>query len=196
MLNPKQKQFVAEYLIDFNATAAYKRAGYKWGSETAARANSARLIANDNIQEAIKEGMAAIAKRNEITQDWVIEVLKNNIARASQAEPVTDSEGNPIGIYNYQGSVVNRAAELIGKHIGMFPDRVHVGGDKDAPPIKTRYDADGTPIDTYKWTIDLANKLAGERHSRNDSGPAHSHNGSGESVPAPHTNGKASSIPG
>lgn len=28
-LTPKQKRFVAEYLVDLNATAAAKRAGYK-----------------------------------------------------------------------------------------------------------------------------------------------------------------------
>jgi phage terminase small subunit len=48
-LTEKQKRFCEEYLIDFNATAAYRRAGYKC-SDKSANANAARLIANDSIQ--------------------------------------------------------------------------------------------------------------------------------------------------
>jgi phage terminase small subunit len=42
-LSPKQKRFVDEYLIDTNATAAYKRAGYKCQGRAAENAASRML---------------------------------------------------------------------------------------------------------------------------------------------------------
>ena len=49
-----------------------------------------------------------------------------------QAEPVKrktrDSEEEVRGEYTYQGSVANKALELIGKELGMFIDRREVGG--------------------------------------------------------------------
>ena len=48
---------------------------------------------------------------------------QDNYERASQAVPVTDREGEPIGEFKYEGSVANRALELIGKELGMFIER-------------------------------------------------------------------------
>ncbi len=45
MLTAKQKTFVNEYLVDLNATAAYKRAGYTVRGN-AAEANASRLLRN------------------------------------------------------------------------------------------------------------------------------------------------------
>lgn len=52
-LNEKQERFVAEYLVDLNATQAAIRAGY---SEQTARQQGARLLSNVNIAKAIAEG--------------------------------------------------------------------------------------------------------------------------------------------
>jgi hypothetical protein len=49
-LNSKQQRFVQEYLIDLNATAAYKRAGYKCSSDAAAQAHASRLLGNAEVQ--------------------------------------------------------------------------------------------------------------------------------------------------
>ncbi len=68
-LSPKHKQFVKEYLIDFNASQAYIRAGYK---AKTADSNANRLMGNDSIQEEIRKQQAELAKRSEITADMVI----------------------------------------------------------------------------------------------------------------------------
>ena len=52
MLSPKQQRFVEEYLVDLNATAAYKRAGYKGTGRSAENAAS-RLLGNVGVREAI-----------------------------------------------------------------------------------------------------------------------------------------------
>jgi hypothetical protein len=49
-----------------------------------------------------------------------------------QAEAVTDREGNETGEYQYAGAVANRALELLGKHLGLFPDKLQVS---ELPPL-------------------------------------------------------------
>lgn len=71
-LTPKQQAFVAEYLIDLNATQAAARAGY---SKHTANEQGARLLANVSVRSAIDEAMAARAKRTHITQDRVLQEL-------------------------------------------------------------------------------------------------------------------------
>lgn len=68
-LTTRQAAFVREYLIDGNATAAYIRAGYK--DTPSAHANSARLIANDNIAAAIEAGFAKIVSAKELTVERI-----------------------------------------------------------------------------------------------------------------------------
>ena len=77
-MTPKQERFVAEYLLDMNATAAAIRAGYS--------RKSASAIGNENlkkpeISEAIKKALeekhsALIAERRERQRFWT-ETLRN-----------------------------------------------------------------------------------------------------------------------
>lgn len=77
-MTPKQERFVAEYLLDMNATAAAIRAGYS--------RKSASAIGNENlrkpeISEAIKKALretndALIASREERQRFWT-EILRN-----------------------------------------------------------------------------------------------------------------------
>lgn len=71
-LNERQKRFVAEYLIDLNATAAAKRAEY---SERTAYSMGQRLLKNVEIQAAIQKAIEDRARRTEITQDKVLNEL-------------------------------------------------------------------------------------------------------------------------
>ena len=50
LLTPKQKLFAAEYLVDRNATAAYKRAGYSKGS---AQSAAAEVISKPHVKAEI-----------------------------------------------------------------------------------------------------------------------------------------------
>lgn len=123
-LTPKQKLFVAEYLIDLNATAAAKRAGY---SPKCARISGCDNLKRPAVIAALAKAQAKREKRTELSQDWIIEKLRENTDRALQAVAV-EIEGEAVGEYRYEGSVANRALELLGKHLGMFADRLHVEG--------------------------------------------------------------------
>ena len=70
-----QKRFCDEYLIDLNATRAYKVAYSNCKKDDTARANSSRLLTIANIQEYISEKQKEIEKRTEVTQDMVIKEL-------------------------------------------------------------------------------------------------------------------------
>ena len=61
-----------------------------------------------------------------LTKSYVIKGLMENVERAMQKVPVTDAQGNPTGVYRYEGAVANRALELLGKELGMFIDRKEV----------------------------------------------------------------------
>ena len=103
-----QKRFCDEYLIDLNATRAYKVAYPNCKKDDTARANSSRLLTIANIQEYISKKQKEIEKRTEVTQDMVIKELANvafsngtdfaQIVEKEYEEKIYDDEGNCIGI--------------------------------------------------------------------------------------------------
>ncbi len=146
-ITPKQQRFVDEYLIDLNAAGAYKRAGYSVTNDHAAAAGAHRLLTNVDIQKAIAAAQQARAKSTELTQEFVVNKLRENLARAMQETPVCDREGNPTGEFTYQGAVANKALELLGKHLGMFADKhevEHRGGVTMRVVEEIVSDGDGT----------------------------------------------------
>lgn len=146
-LTDKQQKFVDEYLIDLNATQAAIRAGY---SVKTANEQGARLLANVSIQEAISKAMAERSKRTGVNQDRVVlELAKIAFVRMTD---VVDSNGkikqgasaddlSCIESIKYKesdnefgGSVERevkiasklKALELLGKHLGMWNDKLDV----------------------------------------------------------------------
>lgn len=72
-----QKIFCDEYLIDLNATRAYKVAYPRCKKDETASAAGSRLLGNVNVQEYVSEKMKEREKRTEITQDKVLKELAN-----------------------------------------------------------------------------------------------------------------------
>ncbi len=62
---------------------------------------------------------------------WVIERTVQNVERAMQVECPRDSDGNPLGNYQYNGAVANRGLELAARILGMLVDRSEVRHKKD-----------------------------------------------------------------
>ncbi len=107
-LNPKQSRFVYEYLVDLNATQAAIRAGY---SVATARSIGHENLTKPDIAAAISEAQRQRVTRTEISQDWVLSELRDTYHEARE--------------HHQQGPAL-RALELMGKHLGMFTDRVDV----------------------------------------------------------------------
>lgn len=110
-LTPKQKRFVAEYLIDLNATAAAKRAGYK-------DPNIGRqLITKNSVSDAIQKAILDRQERTEITQDMVI----RETAKLAffDIRKLFDENGKPLGISELDGDT---AAALVGLDVQDIKD--------------------------------------------------------------------------
>ena len=146
-LTKKQQLFVDEYLIDLNATQAAIRAGY---SVDSARDIGCENLTKPNIQAAIAKAMAERSKRTGVNQDRVVlELAKIALVKMTD---VVDSHGRIkdgaseddlacIESVKYKqsesetGSSVERevkispkmkALELLGRHLGMWNDKIDV----------------------------------------------------------------------
>lgn len=112
-MTEKQKLFADQYLIDLNATRAYKAAYPSvTKDETAAQAGS-RLLRNVKVSQYVSERIKKRQERTQITQDMVLRELaaiafsnttdyakvveKDAMTEIDGAmEPILDQEGNPI----------------------------------------------------------------------------------------------------
>ena len=74
-MTKKQKIFADEYLIDLNATRAYKVAYPSVKKDETAAAAAARMLRNVKVADYIQKRMQDRQKRTEITQDRVLEEL-------------------------------------------------------------------------------------------------------------------------
>ena len=108
-MTPKQKTFIAEYLIDLNATQAAIRAGY---SKRSAYSQGQRLLKLAVTAKAIAKSQHERAERTKTNADWVINELVSNHVTATEDRNLAQS---------------TRALELIGKHHGAFDKSAHVG---------------------------------------------------------------------
>jgi hypothetical protein len=63
-----------------------------------------------------------VADKIMVTREWVIEKLAENVERAMEPVAVVDRRGMPTGEYRHEGSVADKALELLGKELGMFRD--------------------------------------------------------------------------
>lgn len=70
-----QKRFCDEYLIDLNATKAYKAAYPNCKKDETASQAGSRLLRNVKVQEYIAAKQQEMQERNKITQDTIIQEL-------------------------------------------------------------------------------------------------------------------------
>ena len=136
-LRERQKRFVEEYLVDLNGKQAAIRTGY---SEATAEQQASRLLSYDKVKEAIQKAQNNRSERTQVTQDMVLKNLLENIeiSMGKRATVITnirkDSEtgelvGDDIMQFVYEPTSANKALELLGKHLGMFSQKVEVSGD-------------------------------------------------------------------
>lgn len=146
-LSEQRQRFVDEYLIDLNGTQAAIRAGY---SVKTAQEQASRLLSNVIVQEAISKKMAERSKRTGVNQDRVVlELAKIAFVRMTDVvdsngrirSDASDDDLSCIESIKYKesdnefgGSVERevkiaskmKALELLGKHLGMWNDKLDV----------------------------------------------------------------------
>lgn len=150
-MTAKQKIFADEYLVDLNATRAYKVAYPSVKKEETAAAAAARLLRNVKVAAYISERMEERQKRTEVTQDMVVQELAA-IAFARATDYVTIKANGPAatvmvkstedlseeqvraiaGIKEGANGVEiklndkEKALELLGRHLGMWNDKLNL----------------------------------------------------------------------
>lgn len=119
----QQKNFADEYLIDLNATRAYKAAYPNIKKDETAAAAGARLLKNPKVAKYLDKRMKDRQRRTEVTQDKVINELAK-IAFIDLADPrVIQGIVRPAD--------KNKSLELLGKHLSLFTDKMEVSGAVD-----------------------------------------------------------------
>lgn len=131
-MTDKQRKFCDEYLIDTNATRAYKAVYPHVKSEDAARACASRLLTKANIKEYINEQLEKISSEKIADAKEVMEYLTSVLRGESQSEIVIVegcgdgySEARRLDKAPDEKEKL-KAAELLGKRYGLFKDNIAV----------------------------------------------------------------------
>ena len=154
-MTKKQKLFVEEYLIDLNATQAAIRAGYS--SETAGSIGNENLK-KPEIRARIDKAMANRSKRTGVNADRVVQELAKiafvNAMDVIDQKTATVKEGassddtaaiQSVKVKTFGEDGLEReikmadkikALELLGKHLGMFEDKVKLSGSLETEKTK------------------------------------------------------------
>lgn len=166
-LSVKQKAFVGKYLIDMNATRAYREV--YGASQKVAEANGPRLLGNARVAAAIAKAQDSRAKRVEVTQDTVLRemliVMRSDVRhfRVNEAGSLVLADNAPQGAWRAVSSVKHRrivvgrgedkettyeiefrlwdkpaAIRMAGQHLAMFTDKVEHSGAITLEDILTR----------------------------------------------------------
>jgi len=170
--NAQHEEFCQQWIIDFNGARAARKSGF---SKKTARIKASQLLTKINIQERIAELMKDRSERTKVTQDMVLRELailgfsdftefasfaenvglvikdtkkvKQGKTRAIKSMKQTLSPGGgsiAIKLHNKE-----KALELIGKHLGMYPTSIvgAKGEDGEFKPLKVIISKDGDKPD-------------------------------------------------
>lgn len=170
MLTPKQETFAAGIASGLSQAEAYRQAypkALKWADKSVWERASV-LAANIKVQSRVAELGAKAAAANEVTVERIVRelaliafgskrtvmswgpggvVLKDSqtltddeAAVVSEVKETTSATGGSLSLKTHDKV---KALELLGKHVGMFTDKVELTG-KDGGPIATKAERDLT----------------------------------------------------
>lgn len=109
-LTLKQRRFIEEYLIDFNGCQAAIRAGY---SESSAKEIAAENLTKPNIKSEIDRLTAQMTEKAIVTKEMVLQGLLDEARMYDEGAS--------------HSARVSAWAHL-GKHLGIFMDKVELSG--------------------------------------------------------------------
>lgn len=136
-MTEKQKMFADEYLIDLNATRAYKVAYQNVKNDAVAAAAAARLLRNVKVKNYIADRMEEIHNEKTADAQEVIEYLTSVLRGESTAqEIVVEGTGDGCSEARTMEKAPSekerlKAAELLGKRYSLFTDKVETDVDMD-----------------------------------------------------------------
>ncbi|AMJ40688.1 terminase small subunit [Anaerotignum propionicum] len=159
-LKNQERRFVEEYLFDLNATQAAIRAGY---STVSAQSIACKLMKKTKVKNAIDIAMAERSRRTGVSQDRIITELARiafinpsdfmDLNKAKVKETFSPDDAAAVSGVKYKsfetesggGTERNiemhnkvKALELLGKHLGMFREKVDI----NTEPIEIKVNGD------------------------------------------------------
>lgn len=136
-MTEKQKIFADEYLIDLNATRAYKVAYPSVKKDEVAAVNGSKLLRNTKVQKYISDQLEKIHSQKTADAQEVIEYLTSVLrGESTSQEIVVEGVGDGMSEARTMEKGPSerdrlRAAELLGKRYSLFTDKVEVSGLED-----------------------------------------------------------------
>jgi phage terminase small subunit len=153
-MTPKQERFVAEYLIDGNATQAAIRSGY---SAKTAQEQGSRLLSNAMVKAAIDAGQTKLLEKLDITAERVLREMGrlafSDVSRLFNAngslKPLHEltpddsaciagleviiknaeaGDGHTDKVHKIKVWDKSKNLEMLGKHFGLFVEKMQVSG--------------------------------------------------------------------
>lgn len=154
-MTKKQKRFIEEYLIDLNATQAAIRAGY---SPDTAKSIGSENLTKPDIKAQIAKAMAERSRRTGVNADRVVmELAKIAFVNANDVIDAETATLKPDALPEDTAAIQSvkvktfgedglereikmadklKALELLGKHLGMFRDKLEVSGTLETEKTK------------------------------------------------------------
>ena len=136
-MTEKQKRFCDEYLIDCNATRAYKTVYKNVKSDETAKSAASRLLTNVNVKKYIDDRMEELHNEKTADAQEVIEYLTSVLrGKSSSTEIVVEGTGDGCSEARTMEKSPSekerlKAAELLGKRYALFTDKVETDVDMD-----------------------------------------------------------------
>ena len=159
-LTPKQEKFCQLYIELGNASEAYRQAYDCSKMQTSTINTKAKeLLKNGPITVRIEELQQEHRQRHNLTVDNIIADMQENRDICMGRKPLTITtvvknaqEGTAQSVntecFVFEPTGANKALELLGKHLGMFKDRVDVTSGGNALPAVINISFSDEPEDS------------------------------------------------
>lgn len=136
-MTEKQKIFADEYLIELNATRAYRVAYPAVKKDETAKSAGSRMLTNVNVKKYINERLEEIHSEKTADAKEVMEYLTAVLRGESRSEEiVVEGLGDGLSKAKTMEKAPSekdrlKAAELLGKRYSLFTDKVEMEADME-----------------------------------------------------------------
>ena len=127
-LSAKREKFARCIIQGMTQADAYRKS-YNVKTNTkneTIQANASRIAADSMVKARLDELRAPIIAKIQLTREWVLEQLIENVSMGKAADPIIGKDGEHTGELKQNLPAANKALELLGKEIGMFVEKSKV----------------------------------------------------------------------